>query len=101
MFSRDVYVGGVILALEVTLMLRQVVDQVLARVIQGFVRTMVGLGSILAVIGTSFPLFLVSLPPLAYIYRKIMLYAMSSSVWLPLLICSAVTTLPRLASYSA
>jgi len=50
----------------------QVIDQVLARVIQGFVRTLAGVLGIIAVICFNFPLFLVSLPPLAWIYHLIM-----------------------------
>lgn len=44
----------------------------LARVIQGFVRTLASVLGIVAVVCTSFPLFLVSLPPLAFIYHKVM-----------------------------
>ncbi|EJD44880.1 metal resistance protein ycf1 [Auricularia subglabra TFB-10046 SS5] len=63
LFSRDTYV----------------VDQVLARVIQGFVRTLSSVLAIVVVVCTSFPLFLVSLPPLAFIYHKVMTYYLATS----------------------
>ena len=57
LFSRDTYV----------------VDQVLARVIQGMLRTLFVCAGIVAVIGASFPLFLVAVIPLAYFYRRVMM----------------------------
>ncbi|KZV80265.1 multidrug resistance-associated ABC transporter [Exidia glandulosa HHB12029] len=63
LFSRDTYV----------------VDQVLARLIQAFVRTLVSVLGIVAVICTSFPLFLVSLPPIAYVYHMVMTYYLATS----------------------
>ncbi|EPQ56430.1 multidrug resistance-associated ABC transporter [Gloeophyllum trabeum ATCC 11539] len=63
LFSRDTYV----------------VDQVLGRVIQGLVRTITGCLSILAVIGFSFPAFLIVVPPLAYFHLSVMIYYLATS----------------------
>ena len=57
LFSRDIYV----------------VDQVLARVIQGMFRTLCVCAGIIVVIGASFPLFLVAVIPLALFYRTVMM----------------------------
>lgn len=56
LFSRDMYV----------------VDQILARVIQGMVRTSAVCLSIVAVIGFSFPPFLIALIPLGWFYLRVM-----------------------------
>jgi ABC-type multidrug transport system fused ATPase/permease subunit len=56
LFSRDIYT----------------VDSILGRVIQNTLRTVTSVGGIVVVIGVSFPLFLVSVPPLGYIYYLIM-----------------------------
>ncbi|KAJ3484887.1 hypothetical protein NLI96_g5332 [Meripilus lineatus] len=63
LFSRDVYV----------------VDQILARVIQNVVRTLCTTAMIIAVIGYSFPLFLVAVPPLAWFYIRVMVYYLATS----------------------
>ncbi|TFK51703.1 multidrug resistance-associated ABC transporter [Heliocybe sulcata] len=63
LFSRDTYV----------------VDQILARVIQGLVRTLCSCAGILVVIGFSFPAFLVAVPPLAYFYLRVMIYYLATS----------------------
>lgn len=56
LFSRDMYV----------------VDQILARVIQGLCRTLAICLSIVAVIGSSFPPFLIALVPLGWFYLRVM-----------------------------
>jgi len=56
LFSRDTYV----------------VDQILARVIQGMIRTLAVCLSILVVIGTSFPPFLIVVIPLGWFYIRVM-----------------------------
>ncbi|KAJ7043446.1 P-loop containing nucleoside triphosphate hydrolase protein [Mycena alexandri] len=63
LFSRDIYV----------------VDQLLARFIQNFVRTGAICLSIMVVIGASFPLFLVSIIPLGWFYLRVMKYYLSTS----------------------
>ncbi|KZT65750.1 multidrug resistance-associated ABC transporter [Daedalea quercina L-15889] len=63
LFSRDTYV----------------VDQIIARVIQGTVRTACATAIIVLVIGASFPLFLVAVPPLAWFYVRVMIYYLSTS----------------------
>ncbi|KAJ7180495.1 multidrug resistance-associated ABC transporter [Mycena filopes] len=63
LFSRDIYV----------------VDQLLARFIQNFVRTGAICLSIMVVIGASFPLFLVSIIPLGWFYLRVMSYYLSTS----------------------
>ncbi|TFY83303.1 hypothetical protein EWM64_g713 [Hericium alpestre] len=63
LFSRDVYV----------------VDQVLARVIQSMFRTLVQCAGIIAVIGVSFPAFLIAVPPLAWFYAEVMKYYLATS----------------------
>jgi len=56
LFSRDTYV----------------VDQILARVIQGLIRTLAICLSIVVVIGGSFPPFLIAVVPLGWSYLRIM-----------------------------
>ncbi|KAG9086906.1 hypothetical protein FS749_003298, partial [Ceratobasidium sp. UAMH 11750] len=63
LFSRDQYV----------------IDEVLIRVFGGFFRTMLVVTGIVVVVGGTFPLFLVTLIPLAYVYRVIMLYYLATS----------------------
>ncbi|KAG8790592.1 hypothetical protein FRC12_011475, partial [Ceratobasidium sp. 428] len=63
LFSRDQYV----------------IDEVLIRVLGGFFRTMLVVSGIVVVVGGTFPLFLVTLIPLGYIYRVIMLYYLATS----------------------
>ncbi|KAI0819664.1 metal resistance protein YCF1 [Trametes gibbosa] len=63
LFSRDTYV----------------VDMILARVIQGSVRTLCVTAMIVVVIGYSFPLFLVAVPPLTWFYVRVMIYYLSTS----------------------
>lgn len=63
LFSRDTYV----------------VDQVLARIMLVMIRTLLTCAGIIAVIGASFPLFLISVIPLGWIYRKVMLYYLATS----------------------
>jgi ATP-binding cassette, subfamily C (CFTR/MRP), member 1 len=58
LFSRDVYV----------------VDQMLARVINDAARTSAMSISIVVVIGASFPLFLVAVIPLGWLYLRVMKY---------------------------
>ncbi|CDO77661.1 hypothetical protein BN946_scf184969.g12 [Trametes cinnabarina] len=63
LFSRDTYV----------------VDMILARVIQNSVRTLCTTAMIVIVIGYSFPLFLIAVPPLAWFYIRVMIYYLSTS----------------------
>ncbi|KAH7102795.1 metal resistance protein ycf1 [Auriculariales sp. MPI-PUGE-AT-0066] len=63
LFSRDIYV----------------IDQILARVFQGFVRTLANVLAIVVVICVNLPLFLFSLPPLAYLYHLVMMYYLATS----------------------
>ncbi|KAB5588814.1 Metal resistance protein YCF1 [Ceratobasidium theobromae] len=63
LFSRDQYV----------------IDEVLIRVFSGFLRTMLIVSGIVAVVGGTFPFFLVTLIPLGYVYRVIMLYYLATS----------------------
>ncbi|KAI0788813.1 metal resistance protein YCF1 [Abortiporus biennis] len=63
LFSRDIYV----------------VDQILARVIQNVVRTLCTTAMIVTVIGYSFPLFLLAVPPLAWFYIRVMIYYLATS----------------------
>ncbi|KAF9442601.1 multidrug resistance-associated ABC transporter [Macrolepiota fuliginosa MF-IS2] len=63
LFSRDVYVG----------------DQILARVIQGFCRTLAVCLFILIVIGSSFPPFLIAVIPLGWFYLRVMKYYLATS----------------------
>ncbi|KAI0629229.1 metal resistance protein YCF1 [Trametes polyzona] len=63
LFSRDTYV----------------VDMILARVIQNSVRTLCVTAMIVVVIGYSFPLFLIAVPPLAWFYIRVMIYYLSTS----------------------
>ncbi|KAH9852113.1 metal resistance protein YCF1 [Lenzites betulinus] len=63
LFSRDTYV----------------VDMILARVIQNSVRTLLATAMIVVVIGYSFPLFLVAVPPLTWFYVRVMIYYLSTS----------------------
>ncbi|KAG9104389.1 hypothetical protein FRC06_002943 [Ceratobasidium sp. 370] len=63
LFSRDQYV----------------IDEVLIRVFGGFFRTMLVVTGIVVVVGGTFPLFLVTLIPLGYVYRVIMLYYLATS----------------------
>jgi ATP-binding cassette subfamily C (CFTR/MRP) protein 1 len=58
LFSRDIYV----------------VDQVLARVIQGLCRTLAVCLSIVVVIGSSFPPFIIFVIPLGWFYVRVMQY---------------------------
>ncbi len=61
LFSKDTYV----------------VDQILARVIQGLCRTLAVCLSIIVVIGFSFPLFLLFVFPLGWFYLRVMRYLFS------------------------
>ncbi|KAF6761448.1 metal resistance protein YCF1 [Ephemerocybe angulata] len=63
LFSRDTYV----------------VDQILARVIQGLCRTLAVCLSILVVIGVSFPPFLLVVFPLGWFYLRVMKYYLATS----------------------
>ncbi|THH19236.1 hypothetical protein EW146_g1884 [Bondarzewia mesenterica] len=63
LFSRDTYV----------------VDQILARVIQSLVRTAASCAGIVVVIGASFPLFLIAVVPLGWLYRRVMIYYLATS----------------------
>ncbi|KAL1943159.1 hypothetical protein VTO73DRAFT_4830 [Trametes versicolor] len=63
LFSRDTYV----------------VDMILARVIQNSVRTLCVTAMIVVVIGYSFPLFLIAVPPLTWFYARVMIYYLSTS----------------------
>ncbi|KAJ2933863.1 hypothetical protein H1R20_g3220, partial [Candolleomyces eurysporus] len=63
LFSRDTYV----------------VDQILARVIQGLCRTVAVCLSILVVIGSSFPPFLIVVFPLGWFYLRVMKYYLATS----------------------
>ncbi|KAH9935900.1 metal resistance protein YCF1 [Epithele typhae] len=63
LFSRDTYV----------------IDMVLARVVQNTVRTLAVTGTIVIVIGYSFPLFLISVPALTWFYMRVMVYYLSTS----------------------
>ncbi|KAI0352362.1 metal resistance protein YCF1 [Trametes cingulata] len=63
LFSRDTYV----------------VDMILARVIQNSVRTLCVTAMIVVVIGYSFPLFLIAVPPLAWFYIRVMIYYLATS----------------------
>ncbi|KAI0725334.1 metal resistance protein YCF1 [Fomitopsis betulina] len=63
LFSRDTYV----------------VDQIMARVIQGTIRTACVTAIIVLVIGASFPLFLIAVPPLTWFYVRVMVYYLATS----------------------
>ncbi|CAE6434162.1 unnamed protein product [Rhizoctonia solani] len=63
LFSRDQYV----------------IDEVLVRVLGSFFRTMLIVSGIIIVVGGTFPWFLLTLIPLGYIYRIIMLYYLATS----------------------
>ncbi|EIN06055.1 multidrug resistance-associated ABC transporter [Punctularia strigosozonata HHB-11173 SS5] len=63
LFSRDTYV----------------VDSVLARMIMNLVRTFFVCVGIVAVIGYTFPPFLIAVPPLAYFYYRVMIYYLATS----------------------
>ncbi|PIL25024.1 ATP-binding cassette transporter [Ganoderma sinense ZZ0214-1] len=63
LFSRDTYV----------------VDMILARVIQNSIRTLAVTAMIVIVIGYSFPLFLVVVPPLTWFYLQVMGYYLATS----------------------
>ncbi|KAH9924719.1 metal resistance protein YCF1 [Fomitopsis serialis] len=63
LFSRDTYV----------------VDQIIARVMQNTIRTACTTAIIVLVIGASFPLFLIAVPPLAWFYIRVMIYYLSTS----------------------
>ncbi|SJL03580.1 related to YCF1-Vacuolar ABC transporter responsible for vacuolar sequestration of glutathione-S-conjugates [Armillaria ostoyae] len=63
LFSRDTYV----------------VDQILARAIQNLCRTLAVCVFIVLVIGSSFPLFLLSVIPLGYFYLQVMKYYLATS----------------------
>ncbi|KAJ7695169.1 metal resistance protein YCF1 [Mycena rosella] len=82
LFSRDIYV----------------VDQLLARFIQNLVRTSAVCVAILVVIGASFPPFLLSIPPLAWFYLRVMKYYLSTSRELKRL--DAVSKSPIFSSFS-
>jgi ATP-binding cassette subfamily C (CFTR/MRP) protein 1 len=82
LFSRDMYV----------------VDQILARVIQGMVRTSAVCLSIVAVIGVSFPPFLFALIPLGWFYLRVMKYYLATSRELKRI--DAVTRSPIFAWFS-
>lgn len=57
-----------------------VVDQLLARFVQNLVRTAAVCLSIVVVIGSSFPLFLLSIIPLGWFYLRVMKYALILSL---------------------
>ncbi|KAF9473354.1 multidrug resistance-associated ABC transporter [Pholiota conissans] len=82
LFSRDMYV----------------VDQILARVIQGLCRTLAICLSIVAVIGGSFPPFLIALFPLGWFYLRVMKYYLATSRELKRI--DAVTRSPIFAWFS-
>ncbi|KAF8202113.1 multidrug resistance-associated ABC transporter [Pholiota molesta] len=82
LFSRDMYV----------------VDQILARVIQGLCRTLAVCLSIVAVIGGSFPPFLIALIPLGWFYLRVMKYYLATSRELKRM--DAVTRSPIFAWFS-
>ncbi|KJA15567.1 hypothetical protein HYPSUDRAFT_48272 [Hypholoma sublateritium FD-334 SS-4] len=82
LFSRDMYV----------------VDQILARVIQGLCRTLAICLSIVAVIGSSFPPFLIALVPLGWFYLRVMKYYLATSRELKRI--DAVTRSPIFAWFS-
>ncbi|KAF8595618.1 metal resistance protein YCF1 [Ceratobasidium sp. AG-I] len=63
LFSRDQYV----------------IDEVLIRVFSGFFRTMLVVTGIVVVVGGTFPWFLLTLIPLGFVYRVIMLYYLATS----------------------
>ncbi|CAE7095301.1 unnamed protein product [Rhizoctonia solani] len=63
LFSRDQYV----------------IDEVLIRVLGQFFRTMLVVSGIIMVVGGTFPPFLITLIPLGYLYRLIMLYYLATS----------------------
>ncbi|KAF8703060.1 ABC transporter transmembrane region, partial [Rhizoctonia solani] len=63
LFSRDQYV----------------IDEVLVRVLGSFFRTMLVVSGIVVVVGGTFPWFLLTLIPLGYLYRLIMLYYLATS----------------------
>ncbi|TFK44584.1 metal resistance protein YCF1 [Crucibulum laeve] len=82
LFSRDTYV----------------VDQILARVIQGLCRTLAVCLSIVVVIGASFPPFLIAVVPLGWFYLRVMRYYLATSRELKRL--DAVTKSPIFAWFS-
>ncbi|KAF9556671.1 metal resistance protein YCF1 [Agrocybe pediades] len=82
LFSRDTYV----------------VDQILARVIQGLCRTLAVCLFIVIVIGSSFPPFLIALIPLGWFYLRVMKYYLSTSRELKRI--DAVTRSPIIAWFS-
>uniref|UniRef100_A0A8H8CHK1 Metal resistance protein YCF1 n=1 Tax=Psilocybe cubensis TaxID=181762 RepID=A0A8H8CHK1_PSICU len=82
LFSRDTYV----------------VDQILARVIQGLCRTLAVCLFIIIVIGTSFPPFLIALFPLGWFYLRVMKYYLATSRELKRI--DAVTRSPIFAWFS-
>ncbi|KAF9525987.1 multidrug resistance-associated ABC transporter [Crepidotus variabilis] len=82
LFSRDTYV----------------VDQILARVIQGLCRTLAVCLSIIVVIGSSFPPFLLAVLPLGWFYLRVMRYYLSTSRELKRI--DAVTRSPIFAWFS-
>ncbi|CAE6455011.1 unnamed protein product [Rhizoctonia solani] len=63
LFSRDQYV----------------IDEALVRVVGYFVKTMLTVSGITVVVGGTFPWFLLTLIPLGYLYRLIMLYYLATS----------------------
>ncbi|KAG8760180.1 hypothetical protein FRC11_000794 [Ceratobasidium sp. 423] len=63
LFSRDQYV----------------VDEALARVFNNVLRTLLIILGVIIVVGGTFPLFLITLIPLGYIYRFIMIYYLATS----------------------
>jgi len=88
LFSRDIYV----------------VDQILARVFQNTWRTLTATLFIIIVIGSSFPLFLLSIIPLGWFYLRVMKFVVcflipcavligSIDIISPLLVSSNVWTL--------
>jgi len=82
LFSRDTYV----------------VDQVLARVIQGMFRTICTCAGIVLVIGASFPLFIIAVLPLTWLYSRVMIYYLATSRELKRM--DAVTKSPIFAWFS-
>ncbi|KAH9946530.1 metal resistance protein YCF1 [Amylocystis lapponica] len=82
LFSRDTYV----------------VDQIIARLIQQVVRQLCMTTMIILVIGYSFPLFLIAVPPLTWFYVRVMIYYLSTSRELKRL--DAVTRSPIFAWFS-
>ncbi|TNY24017.1 hypothetical protein DMC30DRAFT_371993 [Rhodotorula diobovata] len=80
-FSRDIYV----------------IDEVLARTFGGFARTIAGVFSMIAVISSSVPAFLLVLIPVLFVYKRIQTYYLATSRELKRL--DATTKSPIFASF--